>query len=219
MLHENISLSDNHGPVSQPPICAVPVEQIVVLTSMPVVTSYILGEFKSRHPGIRYTAEIPVPAGKPAGVDQQSVAIVDQDCWVDYCASAHQDRAVIVIADDMQAAQHLPCAPNIIVLGKPEIAELMRVFDIILSGQDLPSHVQTQDSPISVAGSAIVLPSKLTKRETDVFEGIIVGKRYKEIATILGISEATVKIYAYRIFEKNGFRNKHRFVSHYHHAA
>jgi DNA-binding NarL/FixJ family response regulator len=66
--------------------------------------------------------------------------------------------------------------------------------------------------PDAMLGSDDVEPcddkSQLTPRETDVFEALMGGRSNTEIAAMLQLSEATVKMHMQHIFQKVGARNR-----------
>jgi two-component system, NarL family, nitrate/nitrite response regulator NarL len=55
--------------------------------------------------------------------------------------------------------------------------------------------------------------AKLTARERQIFECVALGKRNKEIAEQLGISEGTVKVFLHRIYEKVDVTNRTELAS------
>lgn len=52
-----------------------------------------------------------------------------------------------------------------------------------------------------------MLSPGLTPRELDLVRGVLAGKRNKEIAFELGITENTVKVYLCRLYAKFGVTN------------
>ena len=61
-------------------------------------------------------------------------------------------------------------------------------------------HQHTTAAPFTV---------RLTPREKLVIQGVVEGKRNKEIAFLIGVRENTVKIYLSRIFEKLHVDGRH----------
>ncbi len=126
---------------------------------------------------------------------------------------AQRFHTVVLVSDSADVDAQIPASMRIVALTKPNIGQFMQAFSGILSGQITHlQHEKTGDEAIQLKDEKKISPA-LTKRESEVFEGMIKGRRYKQIADSLGLSEATVKVHAYRIFDKTGIRGKHRLAS------
>jgi DNA-binding CsgD family transcriptional regulator len=64
---------------------------------------------------------------------------------------------------------------------------------------EAPAPVMVEDRP---------LRERLTPREFEIVGWIVKGKTNKEIATILSLTEHTIKNYLLRVFEKIGCDNR-----------
>lgn len=65
-----------------------------------------------------------------------------------------------------------------------------------------------QRSELGVVTAVSADEIKLSAREVQVLEGMVVGERDREIAQRLGVAEHTVKNYAYEIRHKLGARSR-----------
>ena len=66
---------------------------------------------------------------------------------------------------------------------------------------------------VPVMGNGAIRPADtLTKREKEVVECVIRGMKNKEIANALGLSESTIKVYLYAIYDKRGVSNRVELV-------
>ncbi|MEX0344723.1 MAG: response regulator transcription factor [Rhizobiaceae bacterium] len=220
MLHDKFSETGSipAGPALSERIISA--DKILVSTSAPLITSYISGKIKARHPGVPCDTETVIPNGNPIRIYQSAIAIVDEEQWRQLAGepslSSGRFHAFIVICDRDSSEAATSGSGNTIALVKPDIEELMQALGHILSGRDPRSFKGRKRDPISVANQRYTPRPAFTKREGEVFAGILEGLRYKQIAASLGISEATVKVHAYRIFDKTGVSSKHRLVSNYH---
>ncbi|MBX3484555.1 response regulator transcription factor [Phenylobacterium sp.] len=64
------------------------------------------------------------------------------------------------------------------------------------------------DQVAGLIGQAATAPTPLTPRETDVVRRVAQGRRNKEIARDLGISEGTVKMHLHNLYEKLGVSSR-----------
>lgn len=63
-------------------------------------------------------------------------------------------------------------------------------------------------TPIPSALPSRLLSIRLTRREKQIVQGLIDGKRYKQIAYDLGLSECTIKVYVSRLYAKAGISDR-----------
>lgn len=223
MLHDKFSETGSIPAGSSLSERGIPAGEILVSTSTPLITSYIVGKIKTRHPSQHCHAETIEFEGNPIRIHPPAIAIVDQQQWPRLASQTNRTCgkfcAFIVICDRESSEAVTSGCKHTIALIKPDIEELMRAFDHILSGRDPQAFRAQNNAPISVPNQRYTPRPAFTKREGEVFAGILKGQRYKQIAASLGISEATVKVHAYRIFDKTGVSSKHRLVSNYHAAG
>lgn len=66
--------------------------------------------------------------------------------------------------------------------------------DVMLAAEEEPAPPESKD--------------ELTRREKDVFDALLGGRSNTEIANMLNLSEATVKMHLQHIFQKLGARNR-----------
>jgi len=69
-----------------------------------------------------------------------------------------------------------------------------------------------QDKAQTAAVRKLIRVYQFSPREGEVVHGILEGKMNKEIASELGIEEATVKWYTHSVYEKTGFRSRTELV-------
>jgi two-component system response regulator FixJ len=82
-------------------------------------------------------------------------------------------------------------------LEKPlDEAELLTILNRLVANSQLSAELEK----LSEQGQARL--SRLTERERDVFNGLIMGKTNKGIARDLGISPRTIEIHRARVMEK-----------------
>ena len=82
-------------------------------------------------------------------------------------------------------------------LEKPlDEAELLTILNRLVANSEVSAEVEE----LKAQGQARL--SRLTEREHDVFNGLVVGKTNKGIALDLGISPRTVEIHRARVMEK-----------------
>jgi DNA-binding NarL/FixJ family response regulator len=123
--------------------------------------------------------------------------------------------AVLLLADDLQAAQELA--------GLPWRAWGVLPFDV--SGEELQAAIHALSQGLLVGAPALMRPvlgrllnaeaeegealvEALTERETQVLQLLAHGLANKQIAVQLGISEHTVKFHVSSIYTKLGATNR-----------
>ncbi len=223
MLHDKFSETGSIPAGSALSERVTPAGKIHVSTSTPLITSFIAGKIKARYPGARCDTDAIILAGNTIRIHHSAIAILDEQQWRQMACESAQTcskfHAFILLCDQDPNETATSACGNAIALVKPDIEELMRALGHLLSGRDPRSFKAQKSAPISVPVQRYTPCPPFTKREGEVFAGILKGQRYKQIAASLGISEATVKVHAYRIFDKTGVSSKHRLVSNYHAAG
>jgi len=96
-------------------------------------------------------------------------------------------------------------------LKKTELADvILSTINTVLNGEThIPHILQTQSNDIF---NKLKVAEKITPRQLDVLKLMHIGKRNKEIADILGVSEATIKVHCRDIFHTLGVNNRHKAV-------
>jgi DNA-binding NarL/FixJ family response regulator len=97
---------------------------------------------------------------------------------------------------------------------------IRRAIEAAAAGQAvLDSAVQTRlvESARLASAAPPTLPDGLTDREGEVLRLLASGKTNREIATLLFVSEATVKTHVNHIFAKTGSHDRGQAVSYAHH--
>jgi DNA-binding NarL/FixJ family response regulator len=97
------------------------------------------------------------------------------------------------------------------------LAELTSCIDKVISGERVfrPSVTRAARSGLEALQpkfESLDLPEPLTKKEAEVLSLMTAGLSNKEIAELLGVTEATVKTHASTIFAKLGVRDRVRAV-------
>ncbi len=119
------------------------------------------------------------------------------------------NRAVILLTAGMDDSQLMAAAeldPEGIVLKTSDPALLLECMDSVGEGRrwvdpEVAARIK------AVKERAISGPS-LTARERELVELVSRGLRNRDIATQLGVTEGTVKVYLHGIFEKFGVENR-----------
>lgn len=78
---------------------------------------------------------------------------------------------------------------------------ILRAAQSVLDGAQWIDR-EAMDQVAGLIGQAAEAPTPLTPRETDVVRLVAQGRRNKEIARDLGISEGTVKMHLHNLYEK-----------------
>lgn len=114
------------------------------------------------------------------------------------------ERAVILLTADIDvesANEALRLRANAIVLKETAGESLLSCLDAVGRGErwiddKLKSGMLTESPPAASALSA------LSPREREVADLVITGLRNRDIAAALGITEGTVKVHLYKVYEK-----------------
>lgn len=217
MLHKDLVRTHTICAHSAPSPRDIAIEHIIVWAALPAVASHLVAEIENRHPDLRCTVIGNLQTGHGASLPDSTVLIVDMNggdgSALAYPSGLHKLAGTVIFCGDSPVAGHLPPNPRHLHLGQPDTGRLMDVLTAVVTGQTvspeicLPKHCDAENG-IKVAPKPV-----FTKRESEVYDGILKGHRYKQIAASLGLSEATVKVHAYRIFDKTGIHSKHRLAS------
>lgn len=214
MLHKSPIQTGQLGSDPEKAASHVPVEHVVIASDLPAVAAHLIFEINKHHPDLRCTVA-PGPAPEyQLDFPETTLMIVDGEDFLSAGIEALETIAAkTVLCARRQADQ--PDADNdrIVLLRQPETGQLLEVVAAIVSGNPVTAEMcSPADSDRASAAPEKPKPA-FTRREFEVFQGIIRGLRYKQIAAGLGLSEATVKVHAYRIFDKTGIHSKHRLAS------
>ena len=220
MLHDNIHHADCH--FQGPPHCSreLVVEDVLVSTAMPALNAHLVCEISRRQPGLGCRANLHPSVCGP--IFQKTIVIMDVGALRAHLSESAdilpRFHTILLILDLPRLDLDIPDSMRIVTLFKPDIEQFMQALSGISAGRVVRlQNGNTIDEAIQLKTGKQTSPA-LTKRESEVFDGMIKGRRYKQIADSLGVSEATVKVHAYRIFDKTGVRGKHRLAS-IHHGA
>jgi two-component system nitrate/nitrite response regulator NarP len=94
-----------------------------------------------------------------------------------------------------------------IVLKNSDPAYLIDCLESVRRGQSwIDPELRERIGAIGERGSA--RPVSLAPRERELIQCIRTGLRNRDIASRLGVTEGTVKVYLHRIFEKLGVKNR-----------
>jgi DNA-binding NarL/FixJ family response regulator len=111
-----------------------------------------------------------------------------------------------------ERAEALESALNAMALGAQGVLldssspdDLLECLDTVLDGA-------TWMPPAIAQAAALTRQCKLTRREADLVNLIALGRSNKDIASSLGISVGTVKVYLYRLFDKIGVEDRYELA-------
>ena len=117
--------------------------------------------------------------------------------------------AVILLTagmDDGQLVTADALAPEGIVLKTSDPAHLLECMEQVRNGQRW-SDPEISERTRAAKERALLAPS-LTPRERELVELVRQGLRNRDIASQLGVTEGTVKVYLHAIFDKVGVDNR-----------
>ncbi len=126
-------------------------------------------------------------------------------------------RPVILLTagiDDRQAMDAIAMGVNGLVLKGTAPETLLECLEVVSSGGRWIDPTILEDALTAAArGQASQASwSSLSPRERSVAELVITGLRNREIAVRLGITEGTVKVHLYKVYEKLGIRSRTELV-------
>lgn len=195
----------------------IPVENVAIWAALPAVATHLVAKIENRHPNLRCTIVDDLQNGCGGFLPDSTVLIVDMNCGdgtaPSYPGSVDRLATKVIQCGGSPVAGHLPPNPRLLHLGQPDTDRLMDVLTAVVTGQAVSTEISLPDRCKTETEIKVAPKPVFTKRESEVYDGILKGHRYKQIAASLGLSEATVKVHAYRIFDKTGIHSKHRLAS------
>jgi two-component system, NarL family, nitrate/nitrite response regulator NarL len=117
-------------------------------------------------------------------------------------------RPVIILTaaiDDHRLASALALSANGIVMKNSDPAHLLDCLEAVRSGA---SWIDPDLRDRAAAASERGAPERLAPREQEIVALVSQGLRNRDIASQLGITEGTVKVYLHAIFEKLGVSSR-----------
>ncbi len=124
---------------------------------------------------------------------------------------------VTTFDDDHMFFRAIQAGVNGFIRKDSTLAELTSCIDKVISGERVfrPSVTRSARTGLEAFQpnfDSMDLPAPLTKKELEVLGLMTAGLSNKEIAEILGVTEATIKTHASTIFSKLGVRDRVRAV-------
>jgi len=205
--HNNIRVSvveDNH-------FIRIALEQILINSDgYDVVAVYVSGEEAvDKMPGdIPDVVLMDINMGEMTGIE--AVRIIKQKC------PTIKFMMCTVYEDDQIFFDALAAGASGYILKKTKPAELLATIRDLyeggapMSGQ-IASRVVASFRNKEESRDSILLES-LSARELEILELLVKGRLYKEISSILGISQETVRKHVYNIYKKLHVNNRGRSV-------
>ena len=129
----------------------------------------------------------------------------------------NDSRPVILLTagiDDRQAMEAIKLGVNGIVLKDTAPETLLDCLNVVGGGGRWIDPTILQDTLTAAAREEASQSSwdLLSPRERSVAELVITGLRNREIALQLGITEGTVKVHLYKVYEKLGVKSRTELV-------
>ena len=122
--------------------------------------------------------------------------------------SSGDDRSVILLTasiDEAGFAEALKLKVDGVLLKTSDPALLIDCLDSVREGEEwIDPHLNAEAARTEGARDR----SLLSPRETELVQLVRQGKRNRDIAEQLGITEGTVKVYLHSVFEKTGVANR-----------
>jgi two-component system nitrate/nitrite response regulator NarP len=121
--------------------------------------------------------------------------------------AAGDDRPVILLTAEISLAdtdEALRLGANGIVLKETAAESLLSCLDAVGRGESWFDPKLTERLGAAADGTLLSPFSALSPREREVADLVAKGLRNRDIAAALGISEGTVKIHLYRVYERLG---------------
>jgi two-component system nitrate/nitrite response regulator NarP len=122
--------------------------------------------------------------------------------------SRHQPKVILLTAG-MDDSQHLAAAelrPQGMVLKTSDPSLLIECIETVAAGEEWIDPEIAQRTRMAQEKAASVPP--LTRRERELVELVRQGLRNRDIASELGVTEGTVKVYLHAIFDKFRVENR-----------
>ncbi len=128
--------------------------------------------------------------------------------------------SLVVLSDRSErvdAFAYLGAGAHGVINKMNSVTELHKAVSLVLAGHIyLPAAIRTPAS----APARIAPPQHdaipLTHRQNEILELVAIGKSNKEVARLLGIAEATVKVHLGTIYRHFGVHNRTSAVAHVH---
>jgi two-component system nitrate/nitrite response regulator NarP len=147
-----------------------------------------------------------VPVNSPDAVILDTTSGADQP--MQRFRSVDEKTPVVI----WERAEALESALNAMALGAQGVlldtsspADVLACLDTILDGG-------TWMPPAIAQAATITRQCKLTRREAELVNLIALGRSNKDIASSLGISVGSVKVYLYRLFDKVGVEDRYELA-------
>jgi len=126
--------------------------------------------------------------------------------------SQHLPVRVVLLSSSInntQALEAVQLGVDGLILKEAASRDLLECLNAVLQGRQWidPAAARLALSA-AVSAGATRLATTLTGRETEIARQIAHGRRNKEIARNLAITEGTVKMHLHRIYEKLGVENR-----------
>jgi two-component system nitrate/nitrite response regulator NarL len=126
--------------------------------------------------------------------------------------AANDDRPVILLTAEIGMAdtdEAVRLGANGIVLKETAAESLLSCLDAVSRGEPWFDEKLQDRLGLTADGLAVASPfSVLSPREREVADLVAKGLRNRDIAAALGISEGTVKVHLYRVYERLGISSR-----------
>lgn len=173
-------------------------------------------------------AKLPDGAAVLAALDEVDPDILILDVQMPGCsgldvlrilrASADARPVILLTAhiDDASAAEAISLGVNGLVLKDTAPETLLTCLEAVSDGgRWIDENLLQRAADIDAASDADRLRlNSLTPRERAVAELVVQGMRNREVASALGITEGTVKLHLYKVYEKLGVSSRTELVIH-----
>lgn len=133
------------------------------------------------------------------------------DCLLDLRAAGDERPVVLLTAelDDRLLIDAVRNGVSGIVLKDGAEDALVHSLEAICNGERaIPRDLLHRALQLSIEGRPADPLEKLSRRERQVAEQVARGERNREIAETLAMSEGTVKVYLYAIYQKLGIKSR-----------
>lgn len=122
------------------------------------------------------------------------------------------DRPVILLTaelDDGALLAALKARVNGIVFKDGAESRLQEALAAVTAGQRfIEPRLLERAVTLAIEKSGQPRLKQLTARELQIAEGVAAGKRNREIAADIGLTEGSIKVYLHRVYEKLGIDNR-----------
>jgi two-component system nitrate/nitrite response regulator NarL len=127
------------------------------------------------------------------------------------------ERPIILLTaeiDQANMAEALALRVNGLILKERASESLMECLAAVSSGRQWIDESLLQQAREAPRGDDKAPLASLSPRELSVAQLVIQGMRNREIAASLGITEGTVKVHLYRVYEKLGVSSRTELLIH-----